>query len=407
MLFDRFDLQPDDPLLALIGEVRADPRHHRLDLSVGVYRDEEGQTPVMQAVKAAEAQLVAGQASKAYLGPAGDADFCAHIADLVLGAHAGCQVAGLQSVGGTGALRLAARLLAVNPRPHGAGPATIWLATPTWGNHVPVFAGAGLRIRTFAHTDAMGRALDFAAWMEMAERAEPGDAVLLQGCGHNPTGIDFTAQQWATLATCIADKGLFPLVDLAYQGFGLGLEEDAAGVRTLVERVPEALIAVSCNKTFGLYRDRVGALLMTGRQAAPLAKGMAMAKALARGEYSMPPDHGAAVVRTVLESAELTALWSDEVDAMRTRLIQTRAAIAEHPLSSELGLTGLVDQKGMFCLLGAGHRVVQRLKDESAIYVAPDGRVNLAGLPLARVDDFVTGLAAACRTAQAEPEMAL
>lgn len=405
MLFDRFDLQPDDPLLALIGEVRADPRRHRLDLSVGVYRDEEGQTPVMEAVKAAEAQLVAGQASKAYLGPAGDTQYCARIADLVLGTRSGCQVAGLQSVGGTGALRLAARLLAVNPRPHGAGPATIWLATPTWGNHVPVFEGAGLRIRTFAHTDAMGTALDFAAWLEMVERAEPGDAVLLQGCGHNPTGIDFTAQQWATLATRMADKGLFPLVDLAYQGFGLGLEEDAAGVRTLVERVPEALIAVSCNKTFGLYRDRVGALLMTGTQAAPLAKAMAMAKALARGEYSMPPDHGAAVVRTVLESADLTALWTRELDAMRTRLIQTRKAIAAHPLASDLGLTGLADQKGMFCLLGAGHRVVQRLKDESAIYVAPDGRVNLAGLPLARVDDFLAGLASACRAPQ--PEMAL
>ncbi|TYC86303.1 aromatic amino acid transaminase [Novosphingobium sp. BW1] len=404
MLFDRFDLQPDDPLLALIGEVRADPRRHRLDLSVGVYRDEKGQTPVMRAVKAAEAQLVAGHASKAYLGPAGDADFCARIANLVLGACTSRHTAGMQSVGGTGALRLAARLLAVNPRPHGAGPATIWLATPTWGNHVPVFEGAGLRIRTFAHTDAKGGALDFSAWLEIVERAEPGDAILLQGCGHNPTGIDFTSAQWATLATRIADKGLFPLVDLAYQGFGLGLEEDATGVRALVERVPETLIAVSCNKTFGLYRDRVGALLMTGTQAAPLAKAMANAKGLARGEYSMPPDHGAAVVRTILESAELTALWTRELDAMRARLVQTRAAIAAHPLAADLGLSELADQKGMFCLLGAGLRVVQRLKDESAIYVAPDGRVNLAGLPLSRVDDFVAKLSSAYRAPQ--PEMA-
>ncbi|MFC0205728.1 aromatic amino acid transaminase [Novosphingobium soli] len=387
MLFDCLAAQTPDPLLSLIGEFARDGRADKLDLSVGVYRDDEGRTPVMQAVKQAEQRLVDGQASKSYLGPDGDRGFAEAITDLVLGAQAGSRARAMQTVGGTGALGLAAGLLAA-----AGGPRTIWLATPTWSNHVPVFAAAGLAIRTYAHVDPAtgGFALD--AFLAAAEQAQPGDAFLLQACGHNPTGVDPDPEAWETIGRTLARKRLIPLLDDAYQGFGEGLEEDAQGLRTVLAEVPEALVAVSCNKSFGLYRDRGGALVCCGHDAAALEVAMANARTIARSSYSMPPDHGAAVVRTILEDRALTQLWRDELARMRHRLRATRRALGARLAANDPRLGAIAGQHGMFCLLPIDAAQVARLRSQFAIFIAPDGRVNLAALPLHRVDAFAEAL---------------
>lgn len=387
MFFNCLDAQKPDPLLSLIEAFAKDRRAGKLDLSVGVYRDDEGGTPVMRAVKLAEERLVRDQTSKSYLGPDGDRRFAECLAELVLGRTLASQARGMQTVGGTGALSIAAGLLAA-----GEVSRTLWLATPTWSNHVPLFAAAGLAIRTYPHVDAEHGAFALDAFLTAAEQARPGDAFLLQGCGHNPTGIDPDLAAWATIGRTLAEKALVPVIDMAYQGFGTGIEEDARGLRQLLETVPEAMIAVSCNKTFGLYRDRVGALLCFGKDPAALDLAMANARSVARCSYSMPPDHGAAVVRTILDDGALHTIWRSELDAMRERLRATRRALAATPDAALLGLGGVAEQGGMFCLLALDIEQVERLRSRFAIFIAPDGRVNLAALPLDRVGAFTEAL---------------
>ncbi|PNU04368.1 aromatic amino acid transaminase [Novosphingobium guangzhouense] len=388
MFFSCLDAQKPDPLLSLIEAFASDQRPGKLDLSVGVYRDDHGRTPVMRAVKLAEERLVRDQPSKSYLGPDGDRRFAECLGELVLGRGLSGQARGIQTVGGTGALSIAAGLL-------GAGGVSrkIWLGTPTWSNHLPLFAAAGLPVRTYSHVDEQGGGFALDAFLAAVQQASPGDAFLLQGCGHNPTGIDPDIATWTKIGRALADRGLIPLIDLAYQGFGAGVEEDARGMRDLLGVVPEAVIAVSCNKTFGLYRDRVGALLCYGNDAAGLDLAMANARGIARCSYSMPPDHGAAVVRTILDDAGLAAIWREELDAMRNRLRATRRALAASPGADALGLGGVAGQGGMFCLLPLDGAQVERLRSRFAIFVAPDGRVNLAALPLERVGAFTEALA--------------
>ncbi|WP_232494466.1 aromatic amino acid transaminase [Novosphingobium kaempferiae] len=388
MFFNCLNAQKPDPLLSLIEAFAKDQRPGKLDLSVGVYRDDHGRTPVMRAVKLAEERLVRDQASKSYLGPDGDRRFAECLGELVLGRGLSGHARGIQTVGGTGALSVAAGLLGADGMPR-----TVWLATPTWSNHLPLFAAAGLPIRTYSHVDEQGGSFALDAFLAAAQQASPGDAFLLQGCGHNPTGIDPDLAMWREIGRALADKGLIPLIDLAYQGFGVGVEEDARGMRDLLGLVPEAVIAVSCNKTFGLYRDRVGALLCYGNDVAGLNLAMANARASARSSYSMPPDHGAAVVRTILDDAGLAAMWREELDAMRNRLRATRRALAASPGVDALGLGAVAGQGGMFCLLPLDGAQVERLRSRFAIFVAPDGRVNLAALPLERVGAFTEALA--------------
>ena len=375
-MFETLMPQPDDPLLSLIALFRNDRREGKLDLGVGTYRDDGGATPVLAAVKEAERALLETQTTKGYLGPEGDERFTALLRGVILGEdRAGERLVGVQTPGGGGALRLAAELVAL-ARPG----ASLWLGTPTWPNHVPIFAAARLRVREFRQFDASGQCLAFDDMMAALSGAAAGDVVLLHGCCHNPTGCDLDERQWDLLAGLLVERRLVPLVDLAYQGLGHGLEPDAHGVRRVLDTVEEALVAYSCDKNFGLYRDRTGALFALGASAASAEVMRANMMALARVNWSMPPDHGAAAVRIVLDSAALSSTWRRELDRMRERIRAVRARLA----GAAPELAFLARQNGMFSLLPLSWTQVGQLRVDHAIYMAANGRCNLAGL---RVDD--------------------
>lgn len=384
-MFETLAAQPADALLALIALHRDDPRPAKLDLGVGVYRDETGATPIMQAVKRAEEVLLATRTTKSYLGPEGDLTYVDLLKPIVFGRDLGSRLVGIQTPGGTGALRLAAELIgAAKPG------ARVLFGTPTWPNHPPILKEARLTLTPHPFFDVATQALDFAALKAAVAAAGPGDVVLLHGCCHNPTGADLSPAQWDEIADLLADRGVTPLVDLAYQGLGRGLDADAYGARRLVETLPEVLIAYSCDKNFGLYRERVGALFALCRDetaAAALVSNMAY---YGRVSWSMPPDHGAAIVRTVLESPDLTALWRDELDRMGARIRAVREALA----GADQRLAFLAREQGMFSTLPLSRDQITRLRTEHAVYMAGSGRINVAGLQVADVPTFVAALAA-------------
>lgn len=383
-MFDQLQPQPPDGLLALIRAFHEDPRTDKLDLGVGVYRDESGATPIFRAIKAAERRLHEEQATKSYLGPEGDMRFVELLRPIVFGASdPGPRLTGVQSPGGTGALRLAAELI-VSARPG----TRIHLGLPSWPNHAPMFRAAGLEVVTFPYVDIATQRLDFDAMMSALEKADAGDAVLLNGCCHNPTGADLDLDQWDAVAGIVARRGLFPLVDLAYQGLGRGLEADAIGFRRVLDAADEALIAYSCDKNFGLYRDRVGAVYAKARDTDGAATVLGNLAFLARVNWSMPPDHGAAAVRLVLEDAELTRDWRVELDGMCARINAVRAALAR----ADRRLAFLTLQSGMFCNLAMPKGAVERLRAEHGIYMAGSGRMNLAGLQVGDAGKLVAAL---------------
>ena len=375
-LFSSLTAQAPDPLLSLIALYREDPRPQKIDLGVGVYRDEGGHTPIMRAMKAAERRLVEEQPTKSYLGPEGDVGFVALSAQLAMGPHAEGLV-GVQTPGGTGALRLAAALIQ-SARPGG----TVWLGTPSWPIHAPIFESAGLTVRTYRHYDPATGGLAFEDLKRALQQARGGDVFLIHGCCHNPSGVDPDADQWTEIARLIAERGVVPLIDLAYQGLGDGLDEDAAGARLLVAAVDEALIAYSCDKNFGLYRERTGALFVKAAAAETARSNLHL---LARYIWSMPPDHGAAAARIILETPALNADWRAELDTVRDRLNGVRQALAAaHPRLAPLG-----DQKGMFSLLPLTPDQVSAIRRDHAVYMAGSGRINIAGLTLSSVPRFV------------------
>lgn len=382
MAFSGLRPQKADGLLALIAMHRADPRADKIDVGVGVYRDEAGRTPVMHAVKAAEARLVAEQASKAYLGADGDVRFSALVAELALGGKGpDARRFGLQTPGGTGALRLGAQLLA---RAQPAG--RVWMSEPTWPNHTPIFVEAGLTTLGYPYAESGGVA--FAAMVRALDDARAGDVVLLHGCCHNPTGTELSLDQWRTLAAVCNRRGLIPFVDLAYHGLGDGLEADAAGARVLIDAVPAALLAYSCDKNFALYRDRVGALFVQAPTPSVTEVVRANTLALTRSLWSMPPDHGAAVVRIILDDGELRARWRDELDGMRARLNGVREALAAaHP-----ALAPIAHQRGLFSRLPIDAQAVASLREAHGIYMPADGRINVAGLNHANLGRFIEAL---------------
>ncbi|MDR3511208.1 MAG: aromatic amino acid transaminase [Caulobacteraceae bacterium] len=387
-MLDSLDLQPPDPLLSLTGLFAADPREGKLDLGVGVYRDEHGRTPVMRAVKAAEARLLAGQDTKAYVGPSGDLQFIEALRDLVFGASASkARAFGLQTPGGTAALRAAADLLVRS----GAGP--VWVGRPTWANHDPIFAAAGLASRGYDYFAPATQSVDFERLMSAARTAARGDVMLLQAGCHNPTGADLSADQWRALAEVIGARGLIAFIDVAYQGLGAGLEEDIAGAMAVVEAADEALVAVSCSKSFGLYRERTGALFAVTKPAARSAVESNML-AIARANYSMPPDHGAAVVRTILSDPLLAADWRLELAQMQDRIRAIRLRLAEVGANAGLDLGALAGQQGMFSLLPLSGEEIRTLREDNAIYMTGAGRVNLAGLRIDEAEAVVSALAA-------------
>lgn len=383
MRFATLTRQPDDPLLKIIGQHAADPRPDKIDLGVGVFRDEEGRTPVMTAVKAAEARLLETQASKSYLGPEGDTGFVQALGRIVIGdAVPSDRYVGLQTPGGTGALRLTAELLAR------AGVARIWIGSPSWANHAPIYRQAGVEPAMIPCYDLTSQTFDLEGFLAGLNGAAEGDAVLLHGCCHNPIGIDPDAAGWAAIAERVVAQKLIPVVDLAYQGLGDGFDSDAAGARAILAAVPEALLAYSCDKNFGLYRERTGALFAITPDADAGAVVLSNLLALARANWSMPPDHGAAIVRIILEDETLTAEWRDELETMRQRLESLRATLAEGGRIGTVDLGAVAHGKGMFATLPLSPAQVEWLRDRHAIYMAGSGRINIAGFNVAAVGRF-------------------
>ena len=384
-LLTTLERQPPDPLLAVIGLHRADPREQKIDVGVGVYRDASGATPVMRAVKAAEGRLLAEQQSKSYLGAEGDQRYTDLLAEVALGTAiaANDRITGIQTPGGTGALRLAAELIARTARAP-----RVWIGAPTWPNHAPIFREAGLEVHRHPYFDASLGDIDFEAFVDGLADAAAGDVVVLHGCCHNPTGTAFSGEQWQVLTELISRRGLVPLIDLAYQGLGDGLNGDAAGMRVMLVAVPEALVAYSCDKNFALYRERVGALWVQAATAATAVPVRETMLVLARSLWSMPPDHGAAVVRLILDDPALGAAWRAELIDMSARIKALRAALgAAHPV-----LAPIARQQGLFALLPLNRESVVALREQHAIYMPDSGRINIAGLRDETVGTFVTAL---------------
>ncbi|RRI03852.1 aspartate/tyrosine/aromatic aminotransferase [Mesorhizobium tamadayense] len=389
-MFETLQPAPADKILALIGLYRADTRPGKVDLGVGVYKDRDGRTPVMRAVRKAEKRLLASQDTKTYLGLAGDTGFNAAMIKLAFGESADLsRIRAAQTPGGSGALRLVAELLQ-RTRPG----ATVWLPDPTWPNHLPVMRAAGLQVRDYPYFDAASGAVRFDDMLAALKTASSGDVVLLHGCCHNPTGANLDAAQWAKVADVLLKRGLLPFVDIAYQGFGEGLDADAAGLRLLADKVPEMVVASSCSKNFAVYRDRVGAAMIMAKDGAQADVAMSQMLAAARALYSMPPDHGAAAVRMVLEDAELKKDWETELEEMRLRMLRLRVAFAEalRRRSNSDRFDFVASHRGMFSRLGLTEAQVERLRTEHAVYMVGDSRINVAGLPEDGMDDLAKAI---------------
>ncbi|RWA76869.1 amino acid aminotransferase [Mesorhizobium sp.] len=389
-MFESLQPAPADKILALIGLYRADTRPGKVDLGVGVYKDRDGRTPVMRAVREAEKRLLATQDTKTYLGLAGDTGFNAAMIKLAFGDKADLsRIRAAQAPGGSGALRLVAELLQ-RTRPG----ATVWLSNPTWPNHLPVMRAAGLEVRDYPYFDAASGTVRFDDMLAALKTANSGDVVLLHGCCHNPTGANLDAAQWAKVADVLLDRGLMPFVDIAYQGFGEGLDADAAGLRLLAGKVPEMVVASSCSKNFAVYRDRVGAAMIMAKDGAQADVATSQMLAAARALYSMPPDHGAAAVRMVLEDADLKKDWETELEEMRLRMLRLRVAFAEalRRQSNSDRFDFVASHRGMFSRLGLTEAQVERLRTEHAVYMVGDSRINVAGLPEDGMDDLAKAI---------------
>lgn len=389
-MFETLTAAPPDKIIALMGQFREDPRPGKIDLGVGVYKDAKGNTPIMAAVREAEKLLYERQSTKTYVGMAGDPLFNAAMIGLVFGEDADrARIRAAQAPGGSGALRILAELIA-RAKPG----ATVWLSDPTWPNHVPLIRAAGVTTKEYPYFDAATGTVRFDAMMEALKKAAPGDVVLLHGCCHNPTGANLDHGQWEAVAELFVSRGLFPFVDLAYQGFGDGLEEDAFGVRLLASRVPEMAVAASCSKNFAVYRDRVGTAFLLGKGAAEADIAYSQLLSVARGMYSMPPDHAAAAIRIILEDKGLTASWKSELETMRQRMVSLREGFADalRRQSNSDRFDFIARHRGMFSRIGATPEQVEKLRAEHGVYMVGDSRINVAGLPEDRLDTLAASI---------------
>ena len=386
---------PPDPILGLAEAYRNDTRDGKINLSSGVFVDESGTTPVLATVIEAERRLADAAGTKLYRPIDGEVAYRDLVRALVLGADHEAVTSGralaTQTPGGTGGLRVAADLLIQT-----GSSRTLWMSEPTWPNHPQLFHAAGFRIRPYPYTDATGRSIDEAAMLAALEGASPGDVVLLHGACHNPTGVDPSPALWRQIGDVVADRRLLPLVDLAYQGFGDGLREDAAGLLELVRPGVELLVSTSFSKTFSLYAERVGAMLVIAASAADAAAVQSHVKAAIRTNYSNPPAHGADIVRTILADADLRARWEIELAAMRDRIKGNRRSLvaALDARSIPGDWSGIATQRGMFALLGLSAAEVAQLRDDHAVYVVGHGRINVAGFTSSNLDPFADALAA-------------
>lgn len=383
-MFEHLKPQAEDKIMALMQQYRADPRENKIDLGVGVYKDATGNTPVMRAVKEAEKQLWEIQTTKAYTGLAGDPAFGRALSGLVLGeAVPDDRLACAAQPGGTGAIHQALELVRM------ATPeATIWISAPTWPNHPSIIRHLKLAMAEYRYFDDETRGVDFAGMMEDLARVKPGDVVLLHGCCHNPTGANLTLPQWDEVATLLEAKGATPFIDIAYQGFGDGLEADAAGTRLVCGKLPEVLVAASCSKNFGVYRERTGLLMAVTKDAASRATTQANLTHLNRQNFSFPPDHGARLVMMILENETLRAEWVNELEEIRTGMLGLRTQLAEalraRSGSDRFGF--LAQHRGMFSRLGATPEQVEHMREKHGIYMIGDSRMNIAGLNAKTVD---------------------
>ena len=383
------DLPPvaSDSLLALIALCDADPRPEKIDVGVGVFRDAAGNTPILKVMKEAEQRLIDTQVTKAYLGSAGDKRFAELLRPILLGEHANDdRIAGLQTPGGCGALRLGFELLAaVNPT------ARVLVGTPTWPNHPPIIRSVDLEISEYPYYERGQGAIRFEDMVAALEAGEPGDIALLHGCCHNPTGADLSEDQWHEVVRVVSDRGLMPLIDIAYQGFGRGLDEDAFGVRLMLSACDEVVIAQSCDKNFSVYRDRVGSLWVKTGSVDSTKTAIAHVHQKAREMWSMPPDHGAAAVHIILEDNELRERWLVELKAMRDRINAVRQRLA----SVDPRLAFIGRQYGMFSMLPLSKEQVLKLREDDAIYMADSGRFNVVGLGDDQIDRFTAAVVGA------------
>lgn len=381
MIFSQVVLAPADPILGLTDTFKADPRQDKVNLGVGIYKDEAGQTPVLQSVKKAEALLLEQEKTKNYLGIEGVQTYNRVVQELLFGEGSTLVTSGraatAQAPGGTGALRIAAEFLLRNTPSR-----TVWVSNPTWANHQNIFETAGLTVKEYGYYNASAHDIDFDGMMKDLANAQAGDIVLLHGCCHNPTGIDLTLAQWELVANLCADKQLVPLFDFAYQGFGAGIEEDAAGLRLVAAKVPELLVANSFSKNFGLYNERIGAVTVVAQNADEAVRAFSQVKRTIRANYSNPPAHGALIVSTILSDAALKALWVQELTEMRERIAEMRTLFVQS-LKDE-GVTQdfsfISRQNGMFSFSGLNKAQVARLKDEFGIYIVGSGRISVAGM---------------------------
>ena len=379
-MFDSLPVLPPDSILGLAAACRADPNPDKVDLTLGVYMDETGLCPVFEAVQQAQQALVSEERTKVYMPPQGDLDYLNGIRSLVFGETGlttlGDRTSAVQTPGGCGAVRLGAEVL------YAAAPeATVWVSDPTWPVHIPLMGSVGLQFKSYRYYSSDMKGLDFEAMLADLESAKPGDVVLLHGCCHNPSGVDPTLEQWRVLADLMSERQLLPMIDFAYQGMGAGLDQDAAGIRAVLERVPEMIIAVSSSKNIGLYRERAGAVVFVGGDARAAEAMASQAVSAARRVYSMPPAHGALLAGRVLSSSQLRSSWEAELGQICERINGLRGqfqAALTTATGQDFGFIGT--EHGMFSFLGLSVEQAQRLREEQSVYMLDSSRINIAGL---------------------------
>ncbi len=392
-MFENITAPKGDSILSMMVDFQNDPRPNKIDLGIGVFRDNHGQTPIMQAVMDAEKQLLENESTKAYQGLTGDEVFNSLLQSLLLtGSDTEQRASTLQTPGASGALRMLADLI-VSTKPD----ATVWISNPSYINHRPIMERAGLKVEVYPYLDIQTKTVDEQAMLDQIAQLGSSDVLLLHGCCHNPSGADISLNSWKKIAELAQKNGFLPFIDIAYQGLGDGLKEDAKGMHLLLDTVEEALISTSCSKNFGLYRERTGAAIIVAATEAQARNTRAKMCELARGSYSMPPAHGAAIVRTILSSDSLRLDWENELTAMNHRVNGLRAALVKKfkEVSQSERFEYFGQHKGMFSLTGFSDELVARLKAENGIYIVAGGRVNVAGLLDSQVDALVEAVVAA------------
>ena len=393
-MFEKLDMAPADPILGLSAAFKSDSNPQKINLGVGVYQDDDGKTPILPSVAEAEKRIVSSSTSKSYLAIDGTPEYNHAVQALLLGEDHEIirseRAVTVQSPGGTGALRIAGDFISRH-----FPSARLWISQPTWANHPKIFQSAGIEVQTYPYFDSCNNGLDFSSMIENLATVPAGDVVLLHGCCHNPTGVDPTADQWEEIAYLAHKAGWLPLVDFAYQGFGDGIEEDAAGLRALCRPGQELLVASSFSKNFGLYQERIGALTLVGQNSEAAARGLSHLKIAVRTSYSNPPAHGSAIVAEILADISLRTRWEDEVAQMRARINGMRRLFVDTlaKKGAQRDFSFIARQRGMFSYSGLSDEQVKRLREEYAIYIVSGGRINVAGMTGANMNVLCTAIA--------------